>query len=124
MAEMLRRRQFIKDLNQFFADEKVLAVIDHSRGTAGGGTVFVQSGGSYKVGETATIPQLTMASEQWNQIARLLEQKKDVSLEVKVSNTFYDDDPMQYDTIAEIPGTDKKDEFVILGAHLDSWHSG
>jgi hypothetical protein len=76
MAEMLRRRQFIKDLNQFFADEKVLAVIDHSRGTAGGGTVFVQSGGSYKVGETATIPQLTMASEQWNQIARLLEQKK------------------------------------------------
>jgi carboxypeptidase Q len=124
MAEMLRRRQFIKDLNQFFADEKVLAVIDHGRGTAGGGTVFVQSGGSYKVGETATIPQLTMASEQWNRIARLLEQKKDVSLEVNVSNTFYDDDPMQYDTIAEIPGTDKKDEFVILGAHLDSWHSG
>src|SRR5437868_6300974 len=85
MAEMLRRRQFIKDLNQFFADEKVLAVIDHGRGTAGGRTVFVQSGGSYKVGETATIPQLTMASEQWNRIARLLEQKKDVSLEVNVS---------------------------------------
>src|ERR1700739_4692081 len=37
LSEMLRRRQFIKDLNQFFADEKVLAVIDHSRGTAGGG---------------------------------------------------------------------------------------
>src|ERR1039458_8135501 len=49
--------QFIKDLNQFFADEKVLAVIDHSRGTAGGGTVFVQSGGSYKTGETTTVPQ-------------------------------------------------------------------
>src|ERR1035437_5871137 len=42
MAEIAKRRQFIKDLNQFFADEKVLAVIDHSRGTAGGGTVFVQ----------------------------------------------------------------------------------
>ena len=38
--------------------------------------------------------------------------------------TFYDDDPMQYDTIAEIPGTDKKDEVVMLGAHLDSWHAG
>jgi carboxypeptidase Q len=124
LAEMLRRRQFIKDLNQFFADEKVLAVIDHSRGTSGGGTVFVQSGGSYKPGETTTIPQLTMASEQWNRIARLLDQKKDVSVELNVTNSFYDDDLMQYDTIAEIPGTDKKDEVVMLGAHLDSWHAG
>ncbi len=124
MAELLRRRQFIKDLNQFLADEKVLAVIDHSRGTAGGGTVFVQSGGSYKPGETTTVPQLTMASEQWGRIARLLDQKKEVSLELNVANAFYDDDPMQYDTIAEIPGGDRKDEVVMLGAHLDSWHSG
>ncbi len=124
MAEFARRRQFQKDLNQFYADEKVLAVIDHSRGTAGGGTVFVQSGGSYKPGETTTIPQLTMASEHWTRIARLLQQKKDVTLELNVINTFYDDDLMQYDTIAEIPGTDKKDEIVMLGAHLDSWHAG
>jgi len=124
MSEIMRRRQFMKDLNQFFADEKVLAVIDHSRGTAGGGTVFVQSGGSYKPGETTTVPQLTMASEHWSRIARLLQQKKDVTLELNVTNTFYDDDLMQYDTIAEIPGTDKKDEVVMLGAHLDSWHAG
>ena len=124
MAEFARRRQFMKDLNQFFADEKVLAVIDHSRGTAGGGTVFVQSGGSYRAGETATVPQLTMATEHWSRIARLLDEKKDVTLELNVQNTFYDDDPMQYDTIAEIPGTDKKDEIVMLGAHLDSWHAG
>ncbi len=109
MAEIMRRRQFAKDLNQFFADEKVLAVIDHSRGTAGGGTVFVQSGGSFKPGETTTVPQLTMASEHWTRIARLLQQKKDVTLELNVTSTFYDDDPMQYDTIAEISGTDKKD---------------
>jgi Zn-dependent M28 family amino/carboxypeptidase len=67
-----------------------------------------------------------MASEHWTRIARLLQQKKEVSLELNVANTFYDDDPMQYDTIAEIPGTDKdkKDEVVMLGAHLDSWHAG
>jgi carboxypeptidase Q len=124
MAEIAKRRQFVKDLNQFLADEKVMAVIDHSRGTAGGGTVFVQSGGSYKLGETTTVPQLTMAAEHWSRIARLLRQKKDVTLELNVANTFYDDDPMQYDTIAEIPGTDKKDEVVLLGAHLDSWHAG
>ena len=124
VAEIARRRQFTKDLNQFLADEKVLAVIDHSRGTAGGGTVFVQSGGSYKPGETTTVPQITMASEHWTRIARLLDRKQDVTLELNVASTFYDDDPMQYDTIAEIPGTDKKDEVVMLGAHLDSWHAG
>src|ERR1700724_2394041 len=109
-ADFLKRQRFVKELNQFFADEKVLAVIDHSRGTAGGGTVFVQSGGSYKTGETTTIPQLTMASEHWSRIARLLYKKSEVTLELNVSSTFYDDDAMQYDTLAEIPGTDKKDE--------------
>ncbi len=123
-VDFVKRQQFVKELNQFLADEKALAVIDHSRGTAGGGTVFVQSGGSYKTGETTTIPQLTMASEHWSRIARLLQQKKEVTLELNVVNTFYDDDPMQYDTIAELPGTDKKDEIVMLGAHLDSWHAG
>ncbi len=123
-ADYIKRLQFIKDQNQFFAEEKVLAVIDHSRRTDGGGTVFVQSGGSYKPGETTTVPQLTMALEHWTRIARLLGEKKDVSLEINVQNTFYDSDPNQYDTIAEIPGTDKKDEVVMLGAHLDSWHAG
>ena len=125
-ADLRKRRQFMKELDQFLVEEKVLAVIDHSRGTAGGGTVYVQAGGSYTPGNTTTIPQLTMASEHWTRIARLLQQKKDVSLELNVANNFYDDDPMQYDTVAEIPGTDKnlKDEVVMLGAHLDSWHSG
>jgi len=123
-AMFAKRRQFIKDLNQFFADEKVLAVIDHSRGSDGGGTVFVQQGGSYKSGETSAVPQVTIAVEHWTRIARLLQQKKDVTLELNVQNTFYDDDPNQYNTIAEIPGTDKKDEVVMLGAHLDSWHAG
>lgn len=124
MADYLKRQQFIKDLNQFFADEKVVAVLDHSRQTSGGGTVFVQQGGSYKTGQTAAIPQITLALEHWTRIARLLDQKKDVTLELNVQNTFYDDDPMAYDTIAEIPGGDKKDEVVMIGAHLDSWHAG
>jgi len=126
-AAMYRKRmQFVKDLNQFWGEEKPLAVIDHSRQTSGGGTVFVQQGGSYKTGETTTVPQVTLALEHWSRIARLLDQKKDVTLELNVQNTFYDDDPMQYDTLAEIPGSDKekKDEVVMLGAHLDSWHAG
>jgi len=122
--EYRKRAQFQNELNRFLAEEKVLAVIDHGRGSAGGGTVFVQSGGSFKTGETTTVPSLTIAVEQWDRIARLLAQKKDVELELNVVNKFYDDDNKQYNTIAEIPGTDKKEEIVMVGAHLDSWHAG
>jgi len=123
-ADAQRRQQFQRELNQFLAEEKPLAVIDHSRGTAGGGTVFVQQGGPYQKNQPqAAVPQLTMAIEQWDRIVRLLDDKKPVELEVNVKNNWYDAD-QQYDTIAEIPGTDKKDEVVMIGAHLDSWHTG
>ncbi len=45
-------------------------------------------------------------------------------LEVDVATRFWDDDPMSYNTIAEIPGTDLADQVVMLGGHLDSWHAG
>jgi len=122
--QYIKRMRFIKDLNKFLADEKVLALVDHGYGSFGGGTVFVQSGGSWKTGETVSVPGITIALEQWDRIARLLEQKKDVELEMQVTNNFSDADPMQFNTVAEIPGTDKKDELVMVGAHLDSWHSG
>jgi hypothetical protein len=110
---------------KFFDDEKAVAVIDHSRGNINGGTVFVQQGGSYKVGQTINTPWVTMATEQWNRIARILADKKPVELELNVKNNFYDA-MTQWDTTAEIPGTDKdkKDELVMLGAHLDSWQAG
>jgi carboxypeptidase Q len=123
-AEFRRRFRFLQQVSKFFDQEKVLAVIDHSRGALGGGTVFVQQGGSYKEGQTVGTPQITIAQEHWDRIARLLAEKKDVELEVNVKNNFYEDAMTQWDTIAEIPGTDKKDEIVMLGAHLDSWHSG
>jgi carboxypeptidase Q len=122
--EFARRARFVRQVNKFFDEEKVVAVIDHSRGAIGGGTVFVQQGGSYKVGETVNTPQITLAQEHWDRIARILAAKKDVELELNVRNNFYDDSMTQWDTIAEIPGTDKKDEVVMLGAHLDSWHAG
>jgi carboxypeptidase Q len=122
--EFQRRARFLRQLNKFFDEEKPLAVIDHSRGAIGGGTVFVQQGGSYKVGETVNTPQITLSQEHWDRIARLLAMKKDVELELNVKNNFYEDAMTQWDTIAEIPGTDKKDEVVMLGAHLDSWHAG
>src|SRR6476646_5118232 len=124
--EFAQRARFQRQINKFLEEEKVLAVIDHSRGAIGGGTVFVQQAGSYKVGQTVGTPQITLATEHWTRIARILAAKKDVELELNVKNNFYDgpEAMTQNDTIAEIPGTDKKDEVVMLGAHLDSWHSG
>ncbi|HEY6969109.1 MAG TPA: M20/M25/M40 family metallo-hydrolase [Candidatus Angelobacter sp.] len=123
IREFQRRGRLLRTLAKFFADEKVVAVAEHSRGTIGAGAVFVD-GGSYKVGQPVNVPWIIVAAEHWTRMARLLKQKKDVNLELNVKNTFYDDAMTQYNTIAEIPGTDKKDEVVMLGAHLDSWWSG
>jgi carboxypeptidase Q len=122
-AQFQGRARLLRELAKFFADEQVLAVIEHSRGNIGGGTVFVD-GGAYKPEQAVNVPWIIMAVEHWTRMARLLREKKDVQLELNIKNTFYDDATTQYNTIAEIPGTDKKDELVMLGAHLDSWYSG
>lgn len=118
--EFRRRREFRRALNAFLEDEKPLAVIDP--GGLDGGTFHVQGGGSWKKGEPIGVPALVMAVEHYGRLARLLEQKKNVELEVDVRARFHDDDPMSYNTIAEIPGSDKSGEIVMLGAHMDSWH--
>jgi len=120
--EIIRRLQFRKELAQFLTDEKVGAVIKPSNGD--GGTIFVQGTQAYKKDEPAGVPSLVMSIEHYGRIMRLLERNVPVELEVEVKTKFYDDDPMSYNTVAEIPGTDKKDEIVMLGGHLDSWHSG
>jgi Zn-dependent M28 family amino/carboxypeptidase len=67
---------------------------------------------------------VALSREQYNQIVRNAEAGIPVELEVMVQNRFFDDDFQQYNTLAEIPGSDKANEFVMIGAHLDSWHMG
>lgn len=120
--ELIRRLQFRKDLVNFLTEEKVAAVIKPSNGD--GGTIFVQGTQAYKKDEPVGVPSLVMSIEHYGRIMRLMERNVPVELEVEVKTKFYDDDPMAYNTVAEIPGTDKKDEIVMLGGHLDSWHGG
>jgi Zn-dependent M28 family amino/carboxypeptidase len=63
-------------------------------------------------------------AEQYNRMCRVLDRGLDVDLEVDVKARFHDESLMAENTIAEIPGTDKKAEVVMAGAHLDSWHTG
>jgi carboxypeptidase Q len=73
-----------------------------------------------------TIPQLVAEVEQYNRLVRLIKQGVPVKMTVDLQVQFYDDDLQGYNTIAEIPGTDPalKDEVVMVGGHLDSWHAG
>ena len=121
--EIAQRIAFQKTLNQFLMDEHVAAIIDPSR-AGDGGTVFVQGGAGYKPGDPAGVPSLVMAIENYGRISRLIDRDIPVELEIDVRNQFYDSDPNAYNTVAEIPGTDKSGEIVMLGAHLDSWHAG
>jgi hypothetical protein len=67
------------------------------------------------------IPQVVVAAEQYNRMIRILRRGVPVEMAVNVSVRFYDDDPMSQNVIGEIPGTDLKDEVVMVGGCLDSW---
>ncbi|HYE25208.1 MAG TPA: M20/M25/M40 family metallo-hydrolase [Clostridia bacterium] len=121
--EMIRRFRFQRELQRWLNDAKVAAAIEPSRGEAG--LIFVQGTQAFKQGEPDGVLQLVMSVEHWGRIARLLERKVPVELELDVKSRFENlDDGNAFNTIAEIPGTDKKDEIVMLGGHLDSWHAG
>lgn len=119
-SEYGRRREFRRQLAQFAMDEKIAAIIQPGGGE--GGVFRVQSGGSWRAGEPVGVPAVALAPEHYARISRLLEAKTDVEIELEVRARFLDD-TTSWNTVAEIPGSDKRGEVVMLGAHLDSWHT-
>ena len=120
--EFVKRREFQRALNKFLVDEKVAAVIE--AGALDGGTFRVQGlQNAQRKDAPPAVPFLMMAIEHFERIGRLLDKKENVELEVNLKTRFTDE-PTAANTVAEIPGTDKKGEIVMLGAHMDSWHGG
>jgi hypothetical protein len=70
-----------------------------------------------------TIPTVVLSNEDYGRIARILADGTRVQLEFTIVNRTYPNAKTSYNATAEIPGTDKADEVVMLGGHLDSWHS-
>jgi Zn-dependent M28 family amino/carboxypeptidase len=68
--------------------------------------------------------QVTLAVEHYGRLWRLLDKKIPVTLTMDIDNRFYDQDQNAFNIVGELPGTDKADEIVMLGAHFDSWHTG
>ncbi len=124
----------------FLVDEGAALAV--SPGTPGDvGTVFVSSatlpasggrgtnafGAGARVWSTnapATVPQIALGTEDYNRLVRMSQEGVALKMAAEMEVEFNADDPMAYNTIAEIPGTDLKREVVMVGGHLDSWHAG
>ena len=111
---------------QFYAREGVVATLEPGGGRNDHGAILVSNAPrQYRdPKEPPTVPQIVVASEHYNRIARLLEGNIPVQLELNVQNRFIDDTLDAFNVVAEIAGTDRADEVVMLGAHFDSWHAG
>ena len=136
-AQLFNARKY-----EFFQNEGAAVLVDASR-AGDGGTIFVQSATvpqpvteasfgpnaprliqSYDKTAPQIVPQIVLAVEHYNRIARMIEAGEKVKMTVDLAVQWQDADPMGYNTVAEIPGTDLKDEIVMLGGHMDSWHAG
>jgi len=69
------------------------------------------------------VPTVVMSNEDFGRITRILNDGTDVTLEFNIVNRVYPEGATSYNTIGEIRGTDKADEVIMLGGHLDSWHA-
>ncbi len=140
--EQRKAQQFNQRKIRFYFEEGVAVVVEPSFGTDSG-TIRVMGANLppqtpptngavnpfaglrvYSKNAPTTIPQLVAETEQYNRLLRLVKQGVAAKMTVDLDAKFYDDDLQGYNTIAEIPGTDLKDEIVMIGAHLDSWHAG
>ena len=141
-AEQRARLQFERKKMTFAMEEGAAAVLDGSR-LGDGGTLFVASatvptgplpgpGGfdptvrrvsAYDKDAPKILPQVTISKEHYNRLLRMIRQGEipKIALDLAVETR---DDVETFNTVAEIPGTDLKDEVVMLGGHMDSWHSG
>jgi len=132
----VERGKLINKIAQFFADEKVAAVIEPSRdarnGGGSGGTFFDDNGATlgrrpYLANERVKVPVAVAAIESYGRLYRLTQEDHvPVSVEINIETKFTGEHEHGYNTIAEIPGTDPrlKDQIVMLGGHLDSWIAG
>ncbi len=120
-AQFRARREFQTRRNAFLLSEGVAAVLEPGRGV--GGTVFVSSGGSQDPKAPPVPAQVVVATEHYNRLVRMIEKHVQVTLQFDIKNTFYDKDLNSFNIVGDIPGSDKADQVVMLGAHFDSWHA-
>jgi len=114
----LTRAEVSRQVDQFLVDNGALVRINDA-GRAHG-VIIAQGNNTFDW--TRTVPTLVMRNEDYGRISRFLGDGTPVTLRVNIQNKEYPEGTTAYNAIGEIPGTDKKDEVVMLGGHYDSWH--
>lgn len=115
----LNPRQINEKIDAFLLENGALLRINDSGMDHGQVRAF--NNRTYDV--TKVVPTVVMRNEDYGRISRILADGTAVTLEFNIANKTYPEGTTSYNAIAEIPGTDKKDEVIMLGGHLDSWHS-
>lgn len=100
------------------ANGALVRINDAARGD---GIIVAQQNPNYA--PEKTVPTIILRNDDYGRIERLLADKDDVKLEFNIENKVFPSGKTSYDVVAEIPGSDKADEIVMLGGHLDSWHA-
>jgi hypothetical protein len=119
----LKRFKFWKKLMAFLEEEGVLATIEPS--SRDNGLVRVTGDRSNREGERPLgVPALTMTTEHYNRLVRMLDREIEPELEIDAAVRWFEEDGKAYNTLADLPGSDLADQFVLAGGHLDSWHTG
>ena len=101
------------------ANRALLRVNDAARGE---GIIVAQQHRGYD--PATAVPTVILRNDDYGRIERLVADGENVTLRFDIVNHIYPEGKTSYNAIAEIPGTDKADEIVMLGGHLDSWHGG
>jgi carboxypeptidase Q len=114
----LTRQEVSRQVDQFLVDNGALVRVNDA-GRAHG-IIIAQQNGTYDW--TRAVPTLVMRNEDYGRISRFIADGTPVTLRVNIQNKEYPEGTTAYNAIGEIPGTDKKDEIVMLGGHYDSWH--
>lgn len=118
---------------KYLSNNKIEAMVDEmlvSGGAAGKindaargeGLIFAQQDHQYDPAKT--VPTIIVRNDDYGRMERLLADGDDVKVEMNIVNHVYPEGKTSYNVVGEIPGSDKADEIVMLGGHLDSWHSG
>ena len=139
IARYLEQAQLNAKMAAFCMEQGAAAMIDCARGDFG--TVFVQQASvprapkslqdlfssrvnAYAEDAPPILPQISFAAEHYNRIARMIQKGQHVRLEMDLEVEMSKKASPGFNIVGEIPGTDLKDEIVMVGGHFDSWQAG
>lgn len=117
----VKRIAFRRALDKFLKDEGALVTVTESYRD---GKLVHGEGYNFIKGETPQLPVVELAAEDYRRLARLAKAGANPKLEIDVQVKWDDSDSKAYNIIAELPGTQGGTEYVMAGAHLDSWIAG